>query len=162
MTSKALIVLDFLLMKTIQDIGELGTVRHLPHSLMRFPDSHFSNCSSLHLWCNQLEWVQSGSNSIFIFLTDCIHHLQSYLLQQIPLKLANWFQIYRQLKGCKNRRNYLPCLAISLRYQCLRVPTHYTWSHHICCFGVATFDYFIYKSMKSRKKTRVAKLLDLL
>ena len=37
-------------------------------------------------------------------------NLQSYLVQQTPQKLVEWFQNYRQLKGCKNnrkQRNYL-------------------------------------------------------
>ena len=27
-------------------------------------------------------------------LIDCIHHLQSYFLQQTPLKLVSWFKRY--------------------------------------------------------------------
>ena len=40
--------------------------------------------------------------------------LQSYLLQHTPL--VNWFQRYRQLRGCQNnkkQRNCLLCLVIS-------------------------------------------------
>ena len=55
-----------------------------------------------YMWCDRTKWVWSQSNSIFIFLIDCIHHLQSYILQQTPLKSVNWFQIYRLLKGCKS------------------------------------------------------------
>ena len=55
--------------------------------------------------CDQAKWVWSRSNSILIFLVDCIHPLQSYLLQQTPLKLVNWFQRYRQLQDCKNNRS---------------------------------------------------------
>ena len=54
-----------------------------------------------YMWCDRTKWVWSQSNSIFIFLIDCIHHLKSYILQQTPLKSVNWFQIYRLLKGCK-------------------------------------------------------------
>ena len=69
-----------------------------------------------NMLCDQPKWVWSRSNSIFIFLIDCIDHLQSYLVQQTPLKLVNWFQKYWQLKGSKNnreQRNYLLRLAIS-------------------------------------------------
>ena len=55
--------------------------------------------------CDQTKWVWSQSKPIFICLIVCIHHLQSYLLQQTPLKLANWFQRYMQLKGCKTKQN---------------------------------------------------------
>ena len=75
-----------------------------------------SNGIAHYMRCDQAKGVWSRSNSIFIFLIDCILHLQSYLLLQTPLKLVHWFQRYGQLKGCKNnrkQRNYLLCLAIS-------------------------------------------------
>ena len=34
----------------------------------------------------------------------CTHHLHSYLLQQAPLKLVNWFHRFEHLKSCKNKR----------------------------------------------------------
>ena len=63
---------------------------------------HIQTCD--HHLCDQAKWVWSQSNSILIFLINCIHHLQNFLLQQIPLKLVNWFQRYGQLKGYKNKR----------------------------------------------------------
>ena len=48
--------------------------------------------SKQHLWCDYSSKMRlkSRSNSIFILLIDCRLHLQSYLLQQTPLKLVNW------------------------------------------------------------------------
>ena len=48
---------------------------------------------------------QNESDSIFVFLIDCMYHLQSYLLEQTLLKLVNWFQRYRQLKDLKKKQN---------------------------------------------------------
>ena len=70
------------------------------------------------LWCDQAKWVWRWSNSIFIFLIQCIPHLQSYFLKQTPLKFVNWFQRYRQLKRCKNKwkqRTCLLCLVLYLK-----------------------------------------------
>ena len=46
----------------------------------------------------QNEFV-SRLNSILIFLIDCIHHLQSYFLQQTPLKFVNWFKNIKVVEG---------------------------------------------------------------
>ena len=83
--------------------------------------------------CDAIKQNESevGSNLILIFLIDSMY-LQSYLYKT-PLKLVNWFQIYRQLNGCKNNRkhrNYLLCLAISWKNQYLRVMTHSACSLH--------------------------------
>ena len=59
---------------------------------------------SLHMWCDQAKSVWSRPNSVFILLTNCMHHFHSYILQKTPLKLINWFQRYEQLKGVKNNR----------------------------------------------------------
>ena len=56
------------------------------------------------MWCDQAKSVWSRSNSVFIFLTNCMHHFHSYILQKTPLKLVNWFQRYEQLKDAKNNR----------------------------------------------------------
>ena len=56
------------------------------------------------MWCDQAKSVWSRSNSVFIFLTKCMHHFHTYILQKIPLKLVNWFQRYEQLKDAKNNR----------------------------------------------------------
>ena len=58
--------------------------------------------SSKYLWCDHAKSVWGWSNSVFIFLTNSMHHFHSYILQKIPLKLTNWFQIYEQLKDAKN------------------------------------------------------------
>ena len=65
-----------------------------------------------------------------------VHHLQTYLLQQTRLKLVNWFQRHRQLRGCKITGNkyifcFNFCLTTSLN-QYLQVPTPFAQSHHIC------------------------------
>ena len=57
-----------------------------------------------YMWCDQAKSVWSRSNSVFIFLTNCMHHFHSYILQKTPLKLVNWFQRYEQLKDAKNNR----------------------------------------------------------
>ena len=56
------------------------------------------------MWCDQAKSVWSRSNSVFIFLINCLHHFYSYILQKTPLKLVNWFQRYEQLKVAKNNR----------------------------------------------------------
>ena len=56
------------------------------------------------LWCDQAKSVWSRSNSVFIFLTNGMHHFHSYILQKTPLKLVNWFQRYEQFKDAKNNR----------------------------------------------------------
>ena len=63
-----------------------------------------SSYSLKHMWCEQAKSVWSQSNSVFIFLTKCMHHSKCYILQKAPLKLANWFQRYEQLKNAKNNR----------------------------------------------------------
>ena len=57
-----------------------------------------------NMWCDQAKSVWSLSNSVFIFLTNCMHHCHSYILQKTPLKLVNCFQRYEQLKDAKNNR----------------------------------------------------------
>ena len=57
-----------------------------------------------NMWCDQAKTVWSRSNSVFIFLTNCLHHIYSYVLVKTPLKLVNWFQRYEQLKVAKNNR----------------------------------------------------------
>ena len=56
------------------------------------------------MWCDQAISVWSRWHSVFIFLTNCMHHFHSYILQKTPLKLVNWFQRYEQLKDAKNIR----------------------------------------------------------
>ena len=56
------------------------------------------------MWCDQAKSVWSRLNSVFSFLTNCMHHFLSYILQKTPLKLINWFQRYEQLKDAKNNR----------------------------------------------------------
>ena len=46
-----------------------------------------------------------------LVLIDYIHHLQSYLLEQTPLNLGDWFQRYGQLKGCKNKGKQIICFV---------------------------------------------------
>ena len=48
----------------------------------------------------------------FIFLTNCMHHFHSYILQKTPLKLVNWFQRYEQLKDAKNNRKQKTFFAL--------------------------------------------------
>ena len=60
------------------------------------------HCSQL--WCDQAKSVWSRLNSVFSFLTNCMHHFFSYILQKTPLKLINSFQRYEQLKDAKNNR----------------------------------------------------------
>ena len=55
-----------------------------------------------NMWCDQAKSVWNWSNSVFIFLTNCMHHFHSYILQETSLKLINWFQRYQQLKEAKN------------------------------------------------------------
>ena len=56
------------------------------------------------MWCDQAKSVWSRSNSLFSFLTTCLHHSYSYILQKTPLKLVSFFQRYEQLKDAKNNR----------------------------------------------------------
>ena len=60
--------------------------------------------SPCHMWCDQAKSVWSRSNLVFIFLTNCMHHFYSYILQKTPLKLVDWFQRYEQLKDAKNNK----------------------------------------------------------
>ena len=60
--------------------------------------------NSPYLWCDQAKSVWSRSYSVFIFLTNCMHHFHNYNLQKTPLKLVTWFQRYEQLKDVKNSR----------------------------------------------------------
>ena len=56
------------------------------------------------MWCDQAKSVWSRSNSLFSFLTTCLHHFYNYILQKTPLKLVSWFQRYEQLKDAKHNR----------------------------------------------------------
>ena len=56
------------------------------------------------LWYDQAKSVWSRSNSVFTFLTNCMQHFHSFILQKTPLKLVDWFQRYEQLKDAKNNR----------------------------------------------------------
>ena len=76
-----------------------------------------------------------GTNSFSFVLIDCIHHLQSYILQQTSLKFDQFFskdtsswRVEKKKKKKKEQRNYLLCLTIHLK---IRVPTHFVWPHHI-------------------------------
>ena len=61
----------------------------------------YSRATSCHLFLhsnicdairqNRLKSVQRKS-IFFFFVTDCIHHFQSYLQQQTPLELIYWYQ----------------------------------------------------------------------
>ena len=42
--------------------------------------------------------VWSLSNLVYIFLTNCLYHFHSYILQKTTLKFFNWFQRYEQLR----------------------------------------------------------------
>ena len=64
------------------------------------------------MWCDQAKSVWSRSNSVFTFLTNCLHHFHSYILQKTPLKLVNWFQRYEQLKDAKNNRKQKTFFAL--------------------------------------------------
>ena len=66
--------------------------------------THLTYRQQWYLWCDQAKSVWSWSNSVFIFLTNCMHHFHSYILQKNPLKLVNWFQRYEQLKDAKNNK----------------------------------------------------------
>ena len=73
----------------------------------------------------------------FHFLTECIHHLQSYLLQQTLLKLVNWFQRYGQVEGLQKQqktRQMFPFNWLYLKISIctsIRVQTHFVCSDHI-------------------------------
>ena len=54
------------------------------------------------VWSRKSVW--SRSNSVFIFLTNCMHHFDSYILLKTPMKLVNWFQRYALLKDATNNR----------------------------------------------------------
>ena len=64
----------------------------------------WKKAESKHMWCDQPKSIWSRSSSVLIFLTNCMHHFRSYILQKAPLKLVNWFQRYEQLKDAKNNR----------------------------------------------------------
>ena len=64
------------------------------------------------MWCDQAKSVWSRSNSVFIFLSNCMHYFHSYILQKIPLNFTNWFQRYEQLKDAKNNRKQKICSAL--------------------------------------------------
>lgn len=64
------------------------------------------------MWCDQAKSVWSRSYSIFSFLLDCNKHLQSYILQKIPLKLNNQFKRYQQLKSFQNKRKQKEILPL--------------------------------------------------
>ena len=63
-----------------------------------------SMCVFYYMWYDQAKSVWSHSNAVFIFLTSCMHHFYSYILQKTSLKLVNWFQRYEQSKDVKNNR----------------------------------------------------------
>ena len=56
--------------------------------------------------CGVIKQNQSEVDQIqfLIFLSNCMHHFNSYILQKTPLKLVNWFQRYEKLKDAKNNR----------------------------------------------------------
>ena len=67
--------------------------------------SIFNFHQNIHnMWCDQAKSVWSRSNLVFIFLTNYMHHFQSYILKKTPLKSVNWFQRYERLKDAKNKR----------------------------------------------------------
>ena len=67
--------------------------------------NHKLNCITSHfvVWSSK---ISLKSNSVLIFLINCMHHVYSYILQKTPLKLklVNWFQRYEPLKDAKNSR----------------------------------------------------------
>ena len=73
-----------------------------------------------YMRCDQAKSVWSWSNSVSIFLTNCMHHFHSYILQKTPLKLVNWFQRYEQLKDAKNNRKqkFLALFGSTLKSIC--------------------------------------------
>ena len=90
-----------------------------------------------YMWCDQAKSVWSRSNSVFIFLTNCMHHFHSYILQKTPLKLVDWFQRYEQLKDAENNRkqNTFFCfvwlyLKINISDFRLILLDHITYSRH--------------------------------
>ena len=85
----------------------LNTIGHIFTNV--FQMEHFSVIKfhigyEKYMWCDQAKSVWSQSNSHFSFLTTCLHHFHSYILQKTPLNLASWFQRYEQLKDAKNNR----------------------------------------------------------
>ena len=103
---------------------------------------------------NQIE-SEVDKNQFWIFLIDRVRHLQSYLYHRlhwngkIGCKNTGRWRVektieknkeYRQL--CINKTKYsdsLLCLAISWN-QCLQVPTHFAWSHHIIVPEISMFN----------------------
>ena len=56
------------------------------------------------MWCDQDKWVWSLSYDILSFLIDVIPHLESYILQETPLKSDKPLQSYEQLNDFQNNR----------------------------------------------------------
>ena len=48
--------------------------------------------------------VSALFGSILKSIFNCMRHFYSYIFQETPLKLVNWFQRYEQLKNAKNNR----------------------------------------------------------
>ena len=76
----------------------------LPFNITKKITSFVTSRNVKYMWCDQAKSVWSRSHSVFIFLTNSMHHFHSYILQKIQLKLVNWFQRYDQLKDAKNNR----------------------------------------------------------
>ena len=85
------------------------------------------------MWRNQAKWVWSQSSSILVFLIDCIHHLQSYPLQQTPLNWSNGFKdngSWRVAETIGNKE--MRCLVwLYLKISIFWVPIHFASSRHI-------------------------------
>ena len=84
-----------------------------------------------YMWCDQAKSVWSRPNSVFIFLTNCVHHFQSYICRKPHW---NWsigskdMSSWRMPKTKGNKRDFLICLALS-KHQYFRLPTDFAWSH---------------------------------
>ena len=57
-----------------------------------------------HLWCDQAKSVWSRSNSVFIFLSNWMHHFYSYIVQKNPLKFVQLVPKIWAVEGCQNKR----------------------------------------------------------
>ena len=81
---------------------------------------------------------QSCAYNIFSILSCCILTLDSTFSRKIQWKLVRQFQSYKQLTVLQNKGNFHFCL-VSSQNQCLWVPTHFAWSHHILSITHAAF-----------------------
>ena len=89
------------------------------------------------VWSSKIS-LKSVKFSFCFFLTNCMHHFHSCILQKTPLNLVNWFQRYEQLKEAKKKQEtkdifcfvwlYLKISISDFRLILLDHIT-YTWHH---------------------------------